>query len=420
MKLYLSLKPIFLSTALLFSSIAIAQNPSQATAEVNPDGPFTVTIAPSVNGSVSVSPAIPANGQVAKNTKIIVTATPNSGYDLDASFYSIATPGARFASRVESSKSTLELTITGNTTVGATFIDDDVMKNLNVTYDVVYAKPGVKALKYDVYAPKGARNLPCIIIMHGGGWSSNTEEVMRGLSRDLVAEGKYVVFNIDYRWINTGDGDTTPNIMANLIEDVYGAIAHIQEHAAQYGGDPTRIAVTGDSAGGHLSASVANMCEMIGDGGFGVKQGVFQYKPTYMPAGKSVDQVRQEITNAIKAAAPSYGVFTEASLANFVPQSPEALAAVAPINHIPSASVRVVPQYLLRGDRDNLIKHEEVQGYVEALQAAGQTAKYVLVEGSGHAFLDWKTDERTQNTYNTVGHKWAVDMRNFFDSVFYK
>ena len=43
------------------------------------------------------------------------------------------------------------------------------------------------------------------------------------------------------------DGDAVPNTMADLIGDVFGAIAHIQEHA-EYGGDPNKIAVTGDSA----------------------------------------------------------------------------------------------------------------------------------------------------------------------------
>ena len=83
------------------------------------------------------------------------------------------------------------------------------------------------------------------------------------------------------------------NIMADLIGDVYGAIAHIQENAAKYGGDPKKIAVTGDSAGGHLSAAAANMPNMIGDGGFGKTPGVFEYMPTYMPKGKSVEQVRK-------------------------------------------------------------------------------------------------------------------------------
>ena len=50
--------------------------------------------------------------------------------------------------------------------------------------------PCVKKLKYDVYSPVGAKKLPIVVIIHGGGWSSNTEEVMRGLSRDLVSGGK--------------------------------------------------------------------------------------------------------------------------------------------------------------------------------------------------------------------------------------
>jgi hypothetical protein len=54
-----------------------------------------------------------------------------------------------------------------------------------------------------------------------------------------VTDLEYVVFSIDYRWINKLDRETQPTYMHQLIEDVFGAIAQIQDHAAQYGGDAT-------------------------------------------------------------------------------------------------------------------------------------------------------------------------------------
>ncbi len=208
--------------------------------------------------------------------------------------------------------------------------------------------------------------------------------------------------------------------MANLIEDVYGALAHIQEHAGEYGADPTRIAVTGDSAGGHLSAAAIDMVNMIGDGGFGVKEDVFQYKPTYMPKDKTVDQVRTELTKAIKAAAPSYGVFDSASLRSFAGNNPESwLKAVSPINNIPNIKDRPAPQYLLRGTRDPLIRNEAVQAYTDALKSAGQRVEYVQVEGASHAFFDWKPDATTRATFAKYGVPYAAKMKEFFDSVFY-
>lgn len=53
---------------------------------------------------------------------------------------------------------------------------------------------------------------------------------------------------------------------------------------------------------------------MIGSRGFGKTPGVFEFTPSYLPKGKTAEQVRDELSKAIKAAAPSYGVFSAARL----------------------------------------------------------------------------------------------------------
>ncbi len=381
---------------------------------------FTVSLVKAENGTYNITPSIPDDGNVAAGTVLTITAIPDSGYSLDCIYYTVQ-GGMWGTTSYEYFVPEARITVDQDMQVGAIFIESSLVENINVTHDVVFAQPGVKPLKYDVFSPKGARNLPAIIIVHGGGWSSNNEDIMRGLARELVKGNQYVVFSIDYRWINTLDGDAEPNHMHDLINDVFGAIAHIQEHAAEYGADPTRIAVTGDSAGGHLSAAAALLSPLIGDRGFGEKDGIYEYLPTYMPKGKSVKQVREEITRAIKAAAPSYGPFDAADFSGFLAQTDQGyLDAISPINHIPHVSERAIPHFMVRGTRDFLISHEMVQNYTDLLKAAGQRAVYVQVEDAGHAFFDWKPDARTRDEFARFGVPWAEEMKAFFDSVFYE
>ncbi len=94
--------------------------------------------------------------------------------------------------------------------------------------------------------------------------------------------------------------------------------------------------------------------------------------------------------------------------------------AISPINNIPDAKERSVPQYLTRGTNDGLIRDENVKAYVDSLVKAGQTVEYVQVGGAGHAFFDWKPDERTKATFAKYGVYYAAEMKAFFNSVFYK
>lgn len=381
---------------------------------------FSVTVDPPVHGKLQLTPAPPADGKYAAGTVVTVTTTPDAGYALDSAWYSV--PGRFGQMYHEGMTREFKVTIDQDKRIGASFIDAAAVKDITVTNDVVYAKPGMKPLKYDVFSPKGARNLPMIIIIHGGGWNANDEDVMRGLARELTKGGKFVAVSMDYRWSAKSDGDATENTMANLIEDVYGGIAHIMEHAAQYGGNAARIGLTGDSAGGHLSAAASLMTNMIGPRGFGKTPGVFEFMPTYLPKGKSVEQVRAELSAAIKAAAPSYGVFSAAQLNTYSTEHAADQSwkeAVAPLSHIPQASERSVPQFLTRGTRDSLISDAMVKEFVDALVKAGQRVQYVQVGGASHAFFDWKPDARTKATFAQYGVYYAAEMRSFFESVLY-
>lgn len=374
-----------------------------------------------LNGTVTLDPVLPSDGKYPAGTVVTVTAKPDAGFVLDAVYFS--QKGQWGQMFYESMSPVFKVTIDKEKHLGASFIEKSAVADINVTQDVFYAKPGVKQLKYDVFAPKGAKNLPCIVIIHGGGWSSNTEDIMRGLARELTKGGKFVVFSIDYRWARKLDGDATNNTMADIVGDVFGAIAHIMEHAQEYGGDPTRIGVTGDSAGGHLSALAATMCNKIGKGGFGKTKGVFEFMPSYIPKNKTVEQIRSEILASVKAAAPSYGVFG-GNLLNHDSEAPEAddtwKEAIAPLSNIPNVSERAVPHYLTRGTNDPLIKDDAVKTYVDALVKAGQSTEYVQVGGASHAFFDWKPDANTKATFAKYGVYYAAEMKAFFTSVLYK
>jgi acetyl esterase/lipase len=409
-----------------------AQAPAQATPQpparggvqqqppANPDGPFTVSVVPPVHGKLQLTPPLPADGLYPKGTVVTVTTTPDPGYVLDSAWYSV--PGRFGQMYHEGMTREFKVTIDRDKRIGASFIAESAVRDLVVTHDVVFAKPGVKPLKYDVFARQGARNLPIIVIIHGGGWTANDEDIMRGLARELTKGGRFVVASMDYRWAGKADGDAAGNTMANLIEDVFGGIAHIVEHAARYGGDPTRIGVTGDSAGGHLSAAAALMTNKIGAGGFGKTDGVFEFMPSYLPKGKTVGEVRADLTRAIRAAAPSYGVFGGALLNTYSDEhanDPAWKEAIAPLSHVPDAKERSVPQFLTRGTNDRLIQDAPMKEFVESLVKAGQRAEYVQVGGAGHAFFDWKPDETTKATFAKYGVYYAASMKAFFESVLY-
>lgn len=360
---------------------------------------------PVTHGSMDVFPERKQSEGYPAGTELTLTARPRDGYVLDSLYHT--EQGVFGPVYIESMKPRTSFVVSQDMRIGAAFIPKQAVDGFDVIQDVEYAQPGAKALKYDVYRPANAKALPLVVIIHGGGWQINDENIMRGMAREMVRTGRYVVVSIDYRWLGDLDGEGENNRLTDLIEDVFGALAHIQEYAGEYGADPSRIAITGDSAGGHLSAVAATMTDRIGEGSR-------DFRPTYVPAGRSPDDVRRELLPAIKVVAPSYGVFGGKLLASVATRG-EVLRDVAPIDAIPSAKDRRIPHYLVRGSLDPLITKASVAAYADALRAAGQTVRVVEVEGAGHAFFDWKPDDETRRIFREYGVPAVADMLVFFD-----
>jgi acetyl esterase len=106
--------------------------------------------------------------------------------------------------------------------------------------------PGVHA---DVVVPRGRGPHPVLVYLHGGGWICGSPTTHRKLGYRF-AEAGYLVFNVDYR-LAPEHPFPTP------LEDCLAAIRFAAREAGRFGGDPQRLAVGGDSAGGNLSAAAA-------------------------------------------------------------------------------------------------------------------------------------------------------------------
>nr|QCO92924.1 hypothetical protein [uncultured bacterium] len=127
------------------------------------------------------------------------------------------------------------------------------IRNVITALDIPYAADDLNWHKLDVYAPTAhPRNLPAVINLHGGGWCIADKKHFRYFCRTIAAGG-YVVFNINYR---LAPDYPHPAQLA----DVLSAMAWVKLHASEYGADPEKVFLLGDSAGAHLAALAACVC----------------------------------------------------------------------------------------------------------------------------------------------------------------
>ena len=220
----------------------------------------------------------------------------------------------------------------------------------------------------DLPADGGA---PVLLQVHGGGWViGNKQQQAMPLMAHLCDRG-WVCVSINYR---LSPRATWPD----HIVDVKRALAWIKDNIAAYGGDPEFVAITGGSAGGHLTSLAA------------LSPNASMFQPGFEDADTSV-----------VAAVPFYGVYDwtnrdgtgRADMTPFlaqrvmkvpVDQSPEAWDQASPMSWV---TADAPPMFIVHGTNDSLVPVEQARSFVAMLRTVARNpVAYAELPGTQHAF----------------------------------
>ena len=114
-----------------------------------------------------------------------------------------------------------------------------------VTRDIPYATAHERQV-LDVHAPPGAKDLPVVFWIHGGGWQTG-DKSMVALKPKAFTDAGFLFVSINHRLLPTVEMDA-------ITRDVASALGWVHKNIATHGGDPTRLLVMGHSSGGQLAA----------------------------------------------------------------------------------------------------------------------------------------------------------------------
>jgi alpha-L-fucosidase 2 len=240
--------------------------------------------------------------------------------------------------------------------------------NAAVQTDIEYGTAAGVSLRLDASVPDGPGPHPAVILVHGGGWSGGDKD--GGPKKGLMAPMHEPLSTAGFAWFSINYRLTPKFRHPAAVEDVETAIRWLKAHAAEYRIDPRRIALSGESAGGHLVAMAA---------------------------------VRANDATRVAAVVPFYGVF------DFVAETKRRNGAIAsftklfgretiddtmlklmheasPINFVKAG---LPPFLLLHGTADQSVAYSQSVDMQTRLRAAGVLCELITIKDGPHGMLPW-------------------------------
>jgi len=250
------------------------------------------------------------------------------------------------------------------------------------TEDVIYGRKHGTALTLDVFTPARANGCGVLVLISGG-WFSSHDAINPAFFKSLLEHG-YTVFAVVH-------GSQPKFTIPEIVQDIHRAVRFVRANADRFGIAPDKLGMTGASAGGHLSLTMA------------VKGG-----PGNAMAKDAVERQSSEV-QAVACFFPptdflNYGEAGEEAvgigrLKNFkaafggdmpdVEKRREFGREISPIYFVRSNQP---PVLILHGDADKLVPLRQAQTFVEKSRQAGAIARLDVREGKLHGWAGMDKD----------------------------
>jgi len=244
---------------------------------------------------------------------------------------------------------------------------------LVVKRDVPYAEPALPRQVLDVYAPAGAKKLPVVFWIHGGGWQAGDKTAVSTKPQAFVDRG-CVFVSTNYRLLPHVD-------MGTIVRDVAKAVGWVDDHIAEYGGDRKRIFIMGHSAGAQLAALLCTDERYLKAEGVSLSQ----VRGCVPVDGDTYDVPLMIETAAVRRKAlgqpdPKFGHYQKFG------SDPVKHRYFSAVNHI--AKGKKIPPFLLLHVADHPDTTAQALRLRDALRAAGLAAENFAAPATDHVKLD--------------------------------
>jgi acetyl esterase/lipase len=236
--------------------------------------------------------------------------------------------------------------------------------------DVVYGKAGDVELKLDLSRPKNpsGKQLPCILVIHGGGWKGGDKSGHQDMTWHFAQKG-YVSATVGYRL-------APRHQFPSQVHDVKCAVRYLRAHADKYGIDPKRFGAIGFSAGGHLSMMLGTTdasAGLEGEGGWPDQPSQVQAVVNFFgPTDLAADDIPPVVL----------GILSD-FLGGSKTDKPEEYRKGSPLTHVSPGDA---PMLHLQGTKDPLVPHTQVYKIIDAMTKHNVPGRAEFLLGAGHGW----------------------------------
>ena len=248
----------------------------------------------------------------------------------------------------------------------ATALPFGTLQHQPAPLELIYKHTISGDLKLFYFPPAGSKSgaaRPATLWIHGGGWTGGTCESFFAMARYTATRGA-ASFVVEYRPVNT-NGTVT---VADCVADCKSAVRYLRRHAVELGVDPQRIAVIGESAGGHLAACVGTF-DGFNDPADGL---TISARPDALVLYNPLTDFTQ--SNFLKLFTNGAATVEKLKLAR----------ELSPLLHIRAGQP---PAICIHGLADTVVTPDHSSDFAEAMRKAGNRCDLVLLPETPHAFL---------------------------------